>query len=243
MEKINKEIVLLLINGSHSAFSKIYVKCHRQFFLLALRYLKSKEMAEDAVQYSFMRLWETRTQIDVEQGVEPYLYGILKNHLLNAYKFHQLTLEKKEEIILGMPLFEEETITQNLYRKQRDEAIRKALVLLPPQKRRICQMKIFEGLSNAEIARQLNITVNTVKVSYYKSILSLRESLNEKDFMCRYLVVDDIWMKKTLSAFAWCCSAPLFLDYTCPETFIKVKSQKSDNTFLRQDFTLYTTQE
>lgn len=104
MEKINKEIVLLLINGSHSAFSKIYVKCHRQFFLLALRYLKSKEMAEDAVQYSFMRLWETRTQIDVEQGVEPYLYGILKNHLLNTYKFHQLTLEKKEEIILGMPL-------------------------------------------------------------------------------------------------------------------------------------------
>ena len=110
MEKINKEIVLLLINGSHSAFSKIYVKCHRQFFLLALRYLKSKEMAEDAVQYSFMRLWETRTQIDVEQGVEPYLYGILKNHLLNTYKFHQLTLEKKEEIILGMPLFEEENI-------------------------------------------------------------------------------------------------------------------------------------
>ena len=105
MEKINKEIVLLLINGSHSAFSKIYVKCHRQFFLLALRYLKSKEMAEDAVQYSFMRLWETRTQIDVEQGVEPYLYGILKNHLLNAYKFHQLTLEKKEEIILGMPIW------------------------------------------------------------------------------------------------------------------------------------------
>ena len=100
MEKIDKEIVLLLINGSHSAFSKIYVKCHRQFFLLALRYLKSKEMAEDAVQYSFMRLWETRTQIDAEQGVEPYLYGILKNHLLNTYKFHQLTLEKKEEIIL-----------------------------------------------------------------------------------------------------------------------------------------------
>lgn len=97
MEKINKEIVLLLINGSHSAFSKIYVKCHRQFFLLALRYLKSKEMAEDAVQYSFMRLWETRTQIDVEQGVEPYLYGILKNHLLNTYKFHQLTLEKKKK--------------------------------------------------------------------------------------------------------------------------------------------------
>ena len=189
MEKINKEIVLLLINGSHSAFSKIYVKCHRQFFLLALRYLKSKEMAEDAVQYSFMRLWETRTQIDVEQGVEPYLYGILKNHLLNTYKFHQLTLEKKEEIILGMPLFEEENITQTLYRKQRNEAIQKALTLLPPQKRRICQMKIFEGLSNAEIAEQLNITVNTVKVSYYKAILSLRESLNEKDFICICMVL------------------------------------------------------
>lgn len=43
MEKIDKEIVLLLINGSHSAFSKIYVKCHRQFFLLALRYLKQKK--------------------------------------------------------------------------------------------------------------------------------------------------------------------------------------------------------
>ena len=104
-------------------------------------------MAEDAVQYSFMRLWETRTQIDAEQGVEPYLYGILKNHLLNTYKFHQLTLEKKEEIILGMPLFEEENITQTLYRKQRNE------------------------------------------VSYYKAILSLRESLNEKDFICICMVL------------------------------------------------------
>ena len=94
-----------------------------------------------------------------------------------------------DEIILGMPLFEEENITQTLYRKQRDEAIRKALVLLPPQKRRICQMKIFEGLSNAEIAQQLNITVNTVKVSYYKAILSLRESLNEKDFICICMVL------------------------------------------------------
>ena len=227
MEKINKEIVLLLINGSHSAFSKIYVKCHRQFFLLALRYLKSKEMAEDAVQYSFMRLWETRTQIDVEQGVEPYLYGILKNHLLNTYKFHQLTLEKKEEIILGMPLFEEENITQTLYRKQRDEAIRKALALLPPQKRRICQMKIFEGLSNAEIAQQLNITVNTVKVSYTK-------------LYCHCVKAST---KKILSVFAWCCSAPLFLDYTRIEVFIKVKHQELSNTFFRQDFTLYTTQE
>ena len=88
-----------------------------------------------------------------------------------------------------MPLFEEENITQTLYRKQRNEAIQKALTLLPPQKRRICQMKIFEGLSNAEIAEQLNITVNTVKVSYYKAILSLRESLNEKDFICICMVL------------------------------------------------------
>lgn len=180
---ISKIQIEQLANGSHEAFSQIYIHCHRQLFLLALRYLKSKEMAEDAVQYTFMRLWETRQAIDPGQGVEPYLYGILKNYLLNTYKHQQMQLEKKEEIILNTPLFTEETVLHSIYKKQREEALIHALALLPPQRKLICELKIIEGLSNPEIAEKLGISINTVKVQYYKSIIFLRNTLKNQDFI------------------------------------------------------------
>lgn len=39
----------------------------------------------------------------------------------------------------------------------------------------VCRLKIDEGLSNAEIAERLNISVNTVKVLYYQAIQQLRK--------------------------------------------------------------------
>lgn len=56
----------------------------------------------------------------------------------------------------------------------------KAIARLSPQKITICRLKIDEGLSNAEIAERLNISINTVKVLYYQSIQQLRKMIGSE---------------------------------------------------------------
>lgn len=55
------------------------------------------------------------------------------------------------------------------------EQLDKAIEKLSPQKIAVCRLKIHEGLSNAEIAERLGISVNTVKVLYHQAVTQLRK--------------------------------------------------------------------
>ena len=46
--------------GKAEAFASVFDRYHRLLYALAYRYLKSGPEAEDAVQHTFMRLWEQR---------------------------------------------------------------------------------------------------------------------------------------------------------------------------------------
>ncbi len=48
-----------LKTGSEKAFASVFNRYHRLLYALAFRYLKSGSEAEDAVQYTFMRMWES----------------------------------------------------------------------------------------------------------------------------------------------------------------------------------------
>ena len=55
--------------------------------------------------------------------------------------------------------------------------LRVAIDKLPPQKQKICLLKIEYGLSNQEIADRMGITVPTVKSHYTQAIKALRNEI------------------------------------------------------------------
>lgn len=62
---MNDEILLLqLKRGNQLAFTSIYNKYAREAYVLAFKYLGSKELAEDAVQNLFLKIWNIREEID-----------------------------------------------------------------------------------------------------------------------------------------------------------------------------------
>src|SRR5574344_1206682 len=72
-----------LKHNDNRMFEQIFDQYNRLLYVLAYRYLKSNDEAEDAVQYTFMKLWEQRDNIDSEKSVKSLLVTILKNHILN----------------------------------------------------------------------------------------------------------------------------------------------------------------
>ena len=71
-------LVKALKEGNQLAFSIVYKTYAAQTFSLAFKYLLNKELAEDAVQNLFLKLWLKKEEIDETKPINRYLFTMLK---------------------------------------------------------------------------------------------------------------------------------------------------------------------
>ncbi len=172
----NKKIVLRLKKGDRLAFTMIYMKYHQLMYGFSYKYLYDRFQAEDAVQWLFIKLWENRELLNEELNIKSYLFTSLKNHLLNVLR-DQARGALHQELYAAECDTEDDGWDEQLNEEEMRLLLEKAISHLSPQKRRICELKIREELSNAEIAERLHISVNTVKFQYNQIIKDLRSDL------------------------------------------------------------------
>lgn len=168
------ELCLKLQRGDRDAFAQAFSQFNRLLYAVAYRFLKSREDAEDAVQYTFMKFWEERKNLDFRNGVRSLLYTMLKNHILNELRHRDLVYEKNYQIAQEATEADDGFLKSYEERNLREQLIA-AINRLPSQKSVICMMKLKNGLSNQEIADQMHITVATVKSHYTQAVKMLRQ--------------------------------------------------------------------
>lgn len=175
---IDYEVLMQLRDGNEKAFSAVFDNYHRYLYVLACRYLMSENGAEDAVQHTFMRLWEGRETFDYKTGIKNLLFTILKNYVLNEMRHNNLVVQKNYELAQ----FNEEMeagFLHNLEDADFKTHLYKLIEQLPPQKREVCLLKIQQGLTNQEVAEAMNISIPTVKSHYTQVIKLLRSQLGK----------------------------------------------------------------
>lgn len=148
--------------------------------MYALRLVDDAVIAEDMVQDAFMKAW-----IYIEKGGEidnftAFMYRTLRNVCLSYLRDKRDMLG--EEYI---PDVEEDDIDTSF----RDAEIWKAIDSLPEKCREIFLMSKRDGLTNEEIADELEISVKTVKNQMTKAFQRLREALSgsHKPFFLPFL--------------------------------------------------------
>lgn len=176
----DKELFLFLQGGDKKSFTIIYEKYNRMVYALAFRYLKGQDMAEDAVQHVFTKLWESHSELEVTVSMKNYLYTMTKNYVLNTIRNHNSIVEKNYAIAQQEEVYED-NLLELLEQKELMEAFHRAINNLPEQKKIVCLYKIEGRLSNQEIAEKMNLSIHTVKTHYAQSIDLLKEQM--KKFM------------------------------------------------------------
>ena len=167
-----------LRRGKEYAFAAVFERYNRLLYTIAYRFLKSEEEAEDATQYLFMKLWEQRTNFSFESGgIRSLLFTILKNYILNELRHRSLVFEKLYEMAQQVNDEDEDDFLTQFENGELGKFLRVAIDKLPPQKQKICLLKIEYGLSNQEIADRMGITVPTVKSHYTQAIKALRNEI------------------------------------------------------------------
>ena len=150
-----------LKQGNQLAFTILYDTYSEQVYRLAFKYLCNKELAEDAVQNLFMKVWIKRTSLDESRPLNHFLFTVLKNDLL--------TILRDPKRIDGGNQDDEDMDKEQL------DLVRHAIEQLSPQRRKIFSLKISGKYSNQEIADKLNLSVNTIKFQYSQSLKQIKE--------------------------------------------------------------------
>ncbi|RAJ04041.1 RNA polymerase sigma-70 factor (ECF subfamily) [Chitinophaga skermanii] len=162
--------------GSTTAFYQLFNTWKDPLFGYALKLCRTRDMAEEAVQEVFMRIWMHREKLDPSQNIQAYLYTAIRNSVFNSLKKAAIERRLKSGVSYHQSDTDnttEEKISAADLHRAKDQAISQ----LPPQRKLIFQLSRMEGLSQQQIALKLGISTNTVKDQIVKANRFLRTQL------------------------------------------------------------------
>lgn len=153
-------------------FHQQYVKL---FYHFASRYIDDMEVVRDIVQEAFIVAWQRLDEFKEEEHIKAFIYKTIRNRSINYLRDKQVEQRNREKLwkLQDQQDFRNAAIEEEVY----DYLCRK-IEMLPPMQQKVLWLHV-DGLSNEEIARELNITVNTVLTHKQRARAILREYLDK----------------------------------------------------------------
>lgn len=163
--------------GDKNALRLIFDREAGRLVAVAQRIVKRRELAEEVVQESFVRIWTQAHQYRADQGsARGWIYAIVRNRALNLVRDtrRELTVEDVEMLRDGEEATEVIAAWQKLDRNSR---LYECLGSLEETKRQGILMAYVAGYSHGEIAGRLHIPLGTTKSWIRRGLIALRECM------------------------------------------------------------------
>jgi RNA polymerase sigma-70 factor (ECF subfamily) len=172
-EATDGELLVRVADRDREAFEILYHRYVRSVFGLALRRLRDRQRAEDAVQETFAAIWRSAASYKPERGpAAPWLYAIARNAIVDRFRTHVDTTGEIPEIVSADPgpadAAESSFVSWRVHR---------ALEELPPREREVVELAYWSGLSQSEVAEYLHIPLGTVKTRTRSALARLADAL------------------------------------------------------------------
>ena len=150
---------------NHFVFKNFFDHFYEDLVVYAYGYLFDKAASEDMVQEVFIHLWEKGNDIEIKTSFKSYVYAMVRNRCLNFLKSIKITdrynLLELNTILISDYDVESFTLED---KKIVYHQVLRIVDNLPPKMQLIFKMKFMDNYKYNEIAEELGISVNTVKI-------------------------------------------------------------------------------
>ncbi|AMQ00001.1 RNA polymerase sigma-70 factor [Pedobacter cryoconitis] len=174
-----RALIAALKTHDRKAFEKLYKQHYRQLFALAYRYVGQAPVAEEIVHDVFLTIWKIAGQLNVQYSIKSYLSRAVINSSLNFIKKEKINNGKQNAYLV----VESDPDIENEQRDKKESllnSLEDAMAILPPKCREVMYLSRFGKLKQQEIAKQMNISIKTVKNHLTYGFQKLRELLEKQ---------------------------------------------------------------
>lgn len=186
---ISEEILIeRFIESDQTAFELLFRFYYPGLVVYVSNIILDHDEAEEIVQDFFVKIWSDRKKIKKSETLKHYFFKSVKNRAFNYLKKEKIgekVREKLKEMTEKDKLYQPDLFIES----ELQTGIKSAFQKLTPRTNEIFTLSRFQGLSNTQIAEQLNISKRTVETHISNALKILREELKDYMFLLMLLNV------------------------------------------------------
>ena len=167
-------------NSDKEAFNDLFRKYYKNLCLYSSKYINEIDSVEEVVQAFFVKLWENRSQININGSVKSYLYAAIRNRAFNYIRDHKKFVNDEGLQDAAQMHVEDEDF-------ELKEKISKAIDMMPQQRQTVFKLCRFHQLSYKEIANKLGISRKTVENHMSMALKDMRIHL--ADYLVTLVII------------------------------------------------------
>jgi RNA polymerase sigma-70 factor (ECF subfamily) len=172
-DETDEGLLVRVAERDRFAFEALYQRYIRSVYGLALRRLRDRQRAEDAVQETFAAVWRSAASYRPDRGpAAPWLYAIARNAIVDRLRARVEPVSDAPDLPSLEPgpadRAESSYVSWRVHRAMED---------LPEKEREVVELAYWSGLSQSEVADYLHIPLGTVKTRTRSALSRLADLL------------------------------------------------------------------
>lgn len=174
------DYALYFQQGDEAGLQYFFDRYYRRLYLYALKLVNDEGLAEETAVNAFFQTWKQRAQFTSANSIKAYLYTVVKN---GCSRF-LLKRSKQKSVDASLLLYPEKTAYDAMVYAETMTLLYEAIATLPQQCGKVIKYLYVDGRTVAETARDLKLSVNSIKTHRQRGIVLLRNRLIRTIRLC-----------------------------------------------------------
>jgi RNA polymerase sigma-70 factor, ECF subfamily len=159
----DRALVARIVQRDQAAMAALMARYQTRVFRFVLRYVGSRELAEDVVREVFFAAWQSAPRFESRSTVSTWLLAIARYRALSARQQSGAPADPMTDELAATIADPTDLPDAAIERRQSIEQLRECLAMLPPADGALFDLVYYHEKSLREVAEILGVPVNTVK--------------------------------------------------------------------------------
>lgn len=168
------ELIVLIRERNQKAFAYLYDNYSKALFGVINNIVHNQEESEDILQNTFVKIWNNFDSYDAAKGrLYTWMLNISRNMAIDYTRSKQEKIKSKiqepsEAVYYKNRLFVEDNTHESI-------GLRSIVENLKDDQKEIIDLAYYQGYTQDEISKKMNLPLGTVKTKVRQALLKLRE--------------------------------------------------------------------
>lgn len=168
--------------GDEKSFARLFHKYYQANYKYAFAITRDRMLSEEVAMDVMMAIWRRKEHINAEAPLLPFMLKSVRNRIIDQARRKKLSISPLMESAHADVLSSENNVDTYVSKKEMDKLYQQAQLILSPKRRLVFRMSRDLDLSHTEIARQMNVSRNTVENHIVFALRDIRRYLINSTF-------------------------------------------------------------